>query len=745
MTTVTRTCYALLNGAWSDITAYVMTTHAEWGMSDNSPTTFLADPGEWRFDLKNAGSIFSPDHPSALSGWGKGVLVKDVFTFDGGSYVRFRGFVDDIEIDPGTLGPRRAHIVALEWMEYSARHPIVNPGVEVDQAPEDVLNTVLELMSIRPQNTDFDEGIYTFPTAFDTVTSKTKAYNEFAKVVNSETGHIYQRHDQSDGETLVFENAHARNGQRTLTPVSVPLDNLGHLLLESGEDLLLEDGVSLLLLNSAITQGLDFDSTMMTASLDYGNNLVNRFTVYVVPRKLDASPVVLFDLNEPVTIGSGQTYTIKGNWANPDGGLPINAQDVITPEITTDYLANTQIDGGGSDISSSLAVSPWTPGTEGFTAGLTNNNGSTMYVTRFSPRGTGIYQYNQLEHTETNTASINEFEVHSETLTQKYQNTTYGGTLYAQRIVEDEKQPRTRLNSISLCANISNKNMMAFLVLDVGDIVSIQEDQTGLNKYFYIQGVSYEVLGGTIIMFKWIVKETLTVASGLSMLAVELNSTATTDRVDFGRIPYLESQNKRTVSMWIYPTSNPATSKVILLQGGTTLGITTANLQAFWFENQTGTTGTWTTPTNSITLNAWNNVIFTRDTSTDGTQDPIIYINGSAQTLTETSTPTGTPAFDSNPLYIGNAYSLAFPYYGKIKDVRIYDRIVDSTEATAIYNSGSPSSTVGALDFKFQAFAVLTTEYANYVDATLNFTMKVRDVMGQIIGTPNGSVIGRAP
>ncbi len=99
-----------------------------------------------------------------------------------------------------------------------------------------------------------------------------------------------------------------------------------------------------------------------------------------------------------------------------------------------------------------------------------------------------------------------------------------------------------------------------------------------------------------------------------------------------------------------------------------------------------GGIGNWVTPVNSISLNEWQHVALVYDSSFD-TNDPVIYINGVPQTVTEIDTPSG--AFRSDAalnLTIGN-YSLDTnrTWDGLIDDLRIYDRALDSDEIDSLH------------------------------------------------------------
>src|SRR3990172_4129372 len=292
--------YAQLAGVWTDMTVYLIRdVDAEWGMNGNGPLDLLAGTGTMDLSLDNQGANLIPGMPGALAGWEKGVGLRLVLTFEGAEYVRFKGTVEKIKPGNGLYGHLRVGVHVVDWLEYAAKHPVVNPGVLTNQRGDDVVRTVLGLMPIQPAATELDVGVSVFGTTFDTVTSHTKSYAEFGKVVFSEPGYIYLRKDRLYGETLVYESAHHRSGLRPLSVIEKAGAGSGFLLKEDGGYLLKEDGGKIILNE---TEEFFADNNMMNVETEYGERVINRFTVYANPRRVDASPQVLFQLDEPIFI-----------------------------------------------------------------------------------------------------------------------------------------------------------------------------------------------------------------------------------------------------------------------------------------------------------------------------------------------------------------------------------------------------------------------------------------------------------
>jgi len=216
MIEITTAFYAYLNSAWVDITSDVLAedrVYAKWGLG-LGVNDRIADTGVLQFALKNSTGKYSPNGSGALSGWKKGVAVKMTTTYQDITRVRFRGTVDSVQISAGTLGQRKAYVTVLDWLGYAERYPLVAPDIELNVTADTALGIIVPAMPITPLATSYDVGNSVFPTAFDTVTVRTKAYTELAKLAQSEPGYIYVKKDATNGETLVFEASDYRNGLR---------------------------------------------------------------------------------------------------------------------------------------------------------------------------------------------------------------------------------------------------------------------------------------------------------------------------------------------------------------------------------------------------------------------------------------------------------------------------------------------------------------------------------------------------
>jgi len=144
------------------------------------------------------------------------------------------------------------------------------------------------------------------------------------------------------------------------------------------------------------------------------------------------------------------------------------------------------------------------------------------------------------------------------------------------------------------------------------------------------------------------------------------------------------ASNGGFVSAWIFPKSVGETAGRIFDKDKWALTMSdVANVLEFSVVHGT-TTGVWKTGA-VVPFNSWTHVAVYYD-SDSTSNDPVIYINGVATTITETSTPAGSLTSDaSDTFFIGNRADGARTFDGYIMDVKVYKNIaVSATNAGVI-------------------------------------------------------------
>lgn len=744
---------AYIGGAWVSLTADVLSSagaSGSWGIGGNKPDDRMASTGSMQFTLKSLAGKYNPAHSGHLTGWRLGLPVRMVVTVGAVTQVRFRGVIDNMQPRLTMNGHGLVDVTVVDWLDYAARYPLVTPAIETNKTADQALTSILAAMPIAPLNTDFDTGVSVFPALFDSVGRETRAMTEMAKIIRSEWGYIYLTHGSTDGETLVLENSRSRHGLRTLTEIPIyndfsdsPVFNGFTLFSQSGSE-----------------QGLAGEN------VTFGDYLINFLKLTVYPKTVDdtgGSAVVLYALSEAISLAGGETKTIRGTYTDPAAaGNRVNGFDMITPAATTDYLLNSKADGSGTNLTSDLVISA-VYGTESVVYTVRNESDYSGFITKLQARGFGIYSYASIDQIEESAASYNEYGYQTMTIDQPLQRDLVEGARIAARVVSWYKAPRSSLNMIEMQAARSGKLMSAFLFLDVGDLIRVVQPDMGVDGYYYIQSINFEARDN-MIAFSWLLKQALLIISGLSMVSAEFAGLtpggAATDGLMFGNLPQIANLTTITVAAWIYPHAPAGEIYQYTIGGnyngsmGWLLAIDQDDLYLRFAQQGTrfATIGAWRTPFASITLDAWNHVAITRDTSSP-TNAPLMYINGVSQSVNELSAQDGATGDDSGLTFqIGNIGYLAMqaPFNGYIRDFRIYSEILDGAAIDAIYVAGASFIPTGDTNgLVFAGPFVYTDDYNTYVPPSYGYRLLSADdklidgVFGEV-GTATGDVFSRS-
>jgi len=541
-----------INNTWVDLSPDVQASPSPrvsgMGIMGQAPLDRVGGTATFSFALNNSASnsaaligYYTPGHPNALPGWTTGLPVRLYFVYDGIYSYKFYGKItpDGIVVNPGVRGKRTVNVDCSNWMREAENRTVDLIAYQTNQTADSGIQHVIDNMPTAPLSTSFQEGTRTFPTIFDTTSKKTKAASEINKLTVSEFGLCYMRGTHSTsltdtgGEELVFENRTYRYGQRE-TVSRIPLfsqDNNGFVLLETGDVLLLETGDKVLL--EASEDAIFSDSDLLDMRSSYGAQIVNRVKLVSYPRLVDASNVILWTLETPVSIPAfGIVSGIRGGYRDPNGkASSVSGIEMVAPVSGTDYIANSQEDGGGSNLTANLSVSV-TYGTAEPEYTLINTGAILMYVTTLRARGKGVYIYDSASVVFESVPSILLYGINELTVDMPYLDDVSDLFTLSHNIdlalLEDgfylllengdyirhndeegvfdllvSDEPQYNITHSTFSANRSTRDMLAFMTLDAGSFIKISEAMTNItNEFTYcISGYDLEVMAGGLV--KW--------------------------------------------------------------------------------------------------------------------------------------------------------------------------------------------------------------------------------------------------
>jgi hypothetical protein len=720
--------------AWADISAYVVSSLiGEQGLDDilESRVGFL---GSLQLELNNVGGLFMPMGGDAvkglptLTGFNKGAKIRVRATLGDYNKVLWTGRIDSLNADDGIWEEQRVKLFAVDWFDVATRFPMKGSDILLDKNLSEAMTALLARITIQPEATDIDTGTNTFPAVFEDVKDKTKAIAEINKLALSELGYIYLLKDG----TLRVEDSSARKGTRELDKVPVHPDLLTNLLLIDGDDFLLIDGDTLIL-DEAEEAQLALDMEKLEIILK--NDVVNRADVRAYPVRTATALEVVFSLGSPMLVPAGQSITFKAHYKSPDSGQTISATNLQTPVATTDYLMNSAEDGSGSNLTASFTVTATYYG-DLVEYLIENEATDDGYITHLQARGYGVYYDTPVTGSYEDADSI---EAQGETIfeiDQKYKRNLWDALAYGRSTVEEYKTPKLRVSTARYNANLNASHLMAFLFLDVGSLIEIHENKSGITKHYYILSRKFTIDVEKNISVTYGLRENLSYLSD-TLVPIELNfGYIPYNRVNFGHLPKTAGLTRRSVSAWVYPrqvdariistiTDNSRSGFMFTLGG-------TNQLQVY--QKDYPDLGIWNTDNNSVTASGWHHVAFTRDRSEDTSADPIIYIDGAAVNITEAATPSTGIITDEEGLDLKLRMT-----DGILSDVRMYDDILTSGEVHELY-SNDPYADVVMDNLVFQA-PFLNADLGNVDDFTGDIPdgANVFDNIYKAVGIPFGT------
>jgi len=741
---------------WVDISAYVFHRSGESGRygCGNKPLDRLARTGELNFTLDNRTGRFDPDDTDCLTGWGYNTKVKLVVSYEGYSKTLWYGSVSKIRLNDNVINDHTASVTVVDWLDYAYRYTINQQSIETYKRGDQVVDTIVDAVGHTPQATEYAVGDYEFEAAFDSMTVKTKAATELNKIVLSEGGYFYNRHDRTTGEKLVFENATYRNGLRTLS--KLPELSTSYLLKAGSatDHVLLAGTTDKVLINTVTDAHMNGIGERYERS--HGENIINKVTVTAYPKRTDTEEQTLYSLGEVIRISSGETKTINVRYQNADTKESCNAITslMVDPVATTDYTMNTRKDGKGTDLTSSLTVSVVFRTAEAEIT-LTNTSGYLGQITKLQLRGYGVYQDSSIKAVVEDTSSQASYSEAELNIEQQYQRDVVAGKLWAKKIVGVESSPRTKLNKITFCANKSEMRMLAFLACDIGDLVKITESGLNLDGYYYyINGIEFAITEGNIITYSWILDDSAGISENrFSNVALEF-SPSSEDIIEFGEIPSLVDLPDQSITAWCDVTIIGAFCDIVCMwvdnAGGLewSVGIHETNglimnLVMPYADNG----GFWISGYESEITSGGSFVFL--GVSITGTVIKF-YVNGVLKTTNVLLEPIGTRLSYSGANYtVGNIRSInppsdyGKPFAGKLADIRHHNVILTEDEMMQVYTDGIGGAGV-TRGLLFHTPAILTSKLSTLTDQTLASTDRVFDSVNGYAGTPGGSVVVRA-
>lgn len=457
----------LTGPGWLDVSGDVLTEgDLVWTRGNTGRTIFdrVSNIGSMRFNLNNSeynsmstAGYYSPDHLSVAAAFGLDTLVRLTITENSVTHEEWQGSITRIQPESNQNGRKRTSVTCEDWTAHAYRDKIRGITVQTNKRDDEIIITLLTLASTPPRLTDFSTGDDTY---------------------------TYSLHDENSLTSTL-----ARVFQK------LAMSGLGKIFLV-GYETLTYRARSTLLLSGTPAATLSDTMTGIRVTRDKSQRVQEVF-VTTYPAQLDTSPAVLWASQRERQITAGATVTFDISLRDPSGrATRIAAASLTTPVANTDYKFSS-ISGSGTDLNSNLVITTDLKA-DLVTLTLTNTSASTGYLWFHQQRGTGIYLYEPV------TVSDTTGQPDGETLDidMVYQDDPDVGDDILGLVTLWNTSDQSDIEAVTFVAN-TNQTLMNAAFLDLNELVTISETQTGINSSFLINGYSKVLRNGTILEPTW--------------------------------------------------------------------------------------------------------------------------------------------------------------------------------------------------------------------------------------------------
>lgn len=480
----------VLTDLTDDTRAMVQPIELEYGIQGAGPLDRIAQTGIMSFALDNsvknshgAQGAYSPGHANQLAGFDLGAEVLLKITYDGTTYYKFSGTLVDITPDAGQYKRQAVLCRAVDWMDEASRAKVRNVAIQSDKRADELIDSLVTTsVTNQPNATDYNTGQSTFAKSFDNLKdAETSVMSALQDCVISELGYLYVKGDTTQGGTLTFEDRHAR-----------PKKGLA---------------------------SATFNNTMGALKVVRNRDgIINRVYVVVHPRTTDGSASVLYELtttNESPSVPVASTITINCPFKESTiNAYRVAAESLVTPVSGQDWIANTEADGTGTNITSSVAVTIATSAANSAELQIVNNHATaTAYLTTLQVRGVAVRDVTETVLSASDEPSQLKYGETDQRIDMKYESTAgeFGSSI-AQWILNIYKEPDYLIQEFRLSGNKSDYMMTHSLAREPGDKITLTETMTGISATgtgsteigYFINGVKMTIRPPAIIDTSWV-------------------------------------------------------------------------------------------------------------------------------------------------------------------------------------------------------------------------------------------------
>ena len=329
----------------------------------------------------------------------------------------------------------------------------------MSQRGDQALTTAIAILpnGQQPDETSFDTGVTTFPFVFDSERDeKTTIMNVMQKIALSERGLIFINAG-SRGEQLVFKNSNHGIGEAT--------------------------------------PQYDFDDSISQIGVAYpSKNVYTAIQVKVYPREIDASDVILGQLQKSFSVGAGANKDVTLLFRDPNGTARVSASTFAARVSGTDYTATANEDGTGADRTADMTVTETSKSANSIKLNVANGGGTLFWVQTLQQKGKGMYHYDPVLYeafADTEVRDVKGERILSYNM--PYEDDYNAAENIGDALLTTWQEENCQIQSLTIFPERSAALAQAFIDIDLGKRVTINLPQIGIDQDYHVRHMSVDL------------------------------------------------------------------------------------------------------------------------------------------------------------------------------------------------------------------------------------------------------------
>lgn len=258
--------------------------------------------------------------------------------------------------------------------------------------------------------------------------------------------------------------------------------------------------------NDTVAESLTFgDLPTVEPANDDVKNIV---TVNYEPREVGAARSVIWSMGGlPLTLEAGTRRELTARYTDPDSDKEMGAMDFVVPASGLDYIANTNEDGSGEDVTHKVSIAVEFGGSS---ATVWLDSDSKCYITTLQLRGTPLRRYDQQSAIVSRGESFYDNGKQANELVSipAISDPDYAAGV-ARMLLGRYSGKVTRLAAVGFLAGYEAATAPARAInRSIGDRIRISDTWSGHDRDYIIVGEEHRVAAGSAMFWqvRWILK-----------------------------------------------------------------------------------------------------------------------------------------------------------------------------------------------------------------------------------------------